>query len=305
MKLFYYRDPVLRNFGDDLNPWLWEKLLPGQLDDGSDCLLVGIGTILNDRLPNARKTAVFGSGVGYGNGLPKVDESWTIYCVRGPLSAERLGIDKAKAITDSALLLRLVGLPKAKVRYGKAYMPHAVEAQRGGKTWQQICEDLDVVYLDPRWPIEKVLNAIAQCEVLYTEAMHGAIVADALRVPWVPVSTSFDILPFKWQDWCLSVDLEYEPQVVDPPLFRRGIRDAPGGCSLGTQLQYRLKAHLTARQFQKMLRRAKPILSDDTTLDRLTEQLEHRLEQLRDDLANGRLESSSPVRSVAQRAPLG
>ena len=45
MKLVYYQDPK-GNFGDDLNPWLWERLLPGRLDDDPSELLVGMGTIL-------------------------------------------------------------------------------------------------------------------------------------------------------------------------------------------------------------------------------------------------------------------
>ena len=46
MKLAYFRDPK-RNFGDDLNPWLWDQLLPGLIDDvDDDRFLIGMGTIL-------------------------------------------------------------------------------------------------------------------------------------------------------------------------------------------------------------------------------------------------------------------
>ena len=49
---------------------------------------------------------------------------------------------------------------------------------------------------------------------MITEALHGAIVADALRVPWMPVSSYHTILPFKWEDWCRSVGLAYAPSSV-------------------------------------------------------------------------------------------
>ena len=74
MKLMYYRDER-GNFGDDLNPWLWERLLPGFLDDRDDVLLVVIGTILNHAIPAEPVKVVFGSGVGYGN-LPILDDRW-------------------------------------------------------------------------------------------------------------------------------------------------------------------------------------------------------------------------------------
>jgi succinoglycan biosynthesis protein ExoV len=37
MKLFYFKDPA-GNFGDDLNLWLWPKVLPGILDEDGSCL---------------------------------------------------------------------------------------------------------------------------------------------------------------------------------------------------------------------------------------------------------------------------
>ena len=41
--------------------------------------------------------------------------------------------------------------------------------------------------------------------------MHAAIVADTLRVPWVPLMTSSDINSFKWLDWTQSMRVPYQP----------------------------------------------------------------------------------------------
>jgi succinoglycan biosynthesis protein ExoV len=55
------------NFGDDLNRWIWDDLLPGHRSWGSEAVIVGIGTILIDGfLPKDRLKVVIGSGVGYG-----------------------------------------------------------------------------------------------------------------------------------------------------------------------------------------------------------------------------------------------
>lgn len=42
--------------------------------------------------------------------------------------------------------------------------------------------------------------------------MHGAIVADAYRIPWIGVDM-YGINKFKWQDWMLSLGL-------DVPLYK-------------------------------------------------------------------------------------
>ena len=48
-RLCYFRG-ARPNFGDELNPWLWPRLLSGFLDNASDEL--GIGTTLNTGVPS-------------------------------------------------------------------------------------------------------------------------------------------------------------------------------------------------------------------------------------------------------------
>jgi succinoglycan biosynthesis protein ExoV len=66
MKLFYFRgENGVTNFGDELNMYLWPRVFPDAFDEDKSVQFVGIGTLLNDRLPAAPRTVVFGAGVGY------------------------------------------------------------------------------------------------------------------------------------------------------------------------------------------------------------------------------------------------
>lgn len=205
MKLTYYHDER-GNFGDDLNPWLWNRLLPGFLDERDDILLLVIGTILNQAVPAAPIKIVFGSGVGYGT-LPLIDDRWHFYAVRGPLTAERLGLPASTSVTDSAVLVSSVYRKRPR-RRGIAFMPHHLSVPRFD--WASLCRRLDIRFLDPAMPVEWLLREIARSELVLAEAMHAAIVADALRVPWVAVKLHDHINEFKWQDWCASVELDYD-----------------------------------------------------------------------------------------------
>ncbi|WP_414543336.1 polysaccharide pyruvyl transferase family protein [Nostoc sp. CCY0012] len=300
MKLYYFRFPnEISNFGDNLNPWIWEQLLPGVFDLDKNTTFVGIGSLLNEYVPKAQKTAVFGSGVGYGKGLPKIDESWKIYCVRGKLSAKALGIKSESAVTDSAVLIRRLYKQASNKVNQFAYMPHIDHAIRGDSAWKLICEQARIAYIDPRWPIEQVLSAISQTEILLAEAMHGAIVADALRVPWIPILTSARMFPFKWQDWCSSIDIEYQPHYVMPDT-----KLYPPGPGVRSSLRYSIKcvqqapqrflkalgkgdAKKMAIQLADIAKTSKPILSSESRIEQLTVELEERLEQFKKDVASG------------------
>jgi succinoglycan biosynthesis protein ExoV len=208
MKLYYYKDQV-GNFGDELNPWLWYSLAPELFDEDGSSLLVGIGTLVNNNAPAAPRKLVFGAGVGYGS-APASREDWQFYCVRGPLSAQALGLDRSLALSDPAVLLTEV-MPKTSVkRTGVvSFMPH--HASLRFADWRGICKQAGIHYIDPAANVHEVVFQIRQSRLVLAEAMHLAIVADAFRVPWVPVACYDHILRFKWDDWCQSLDIRYEP----------------------------------------------------------------------------------------------
>jgi succinoglycan biosynthesis protein ExoV len=211
----YYWESHHGNFGDDLNLWLWDALLPGFRDVHPEILLVGVGTVLNPvLLPAGQKKLVIGSGYGYGTPPDVTDAAeWDVRAVRGPMTAAKLGISPDKAITDPAVMIadmpEFQNLPKI---HKKTFIPHWESAEFG--MWNAVCEPVGLTYLDPRGEAKSVIRHIAQSELIIAESMHGAILADAFRVPWVAVSSSRSINNFKWNDWAASVGTVYQPRYV-------------------------------------------------------------------------------------------
>ncbi len=207
MYLYCYRKRP--NFGDALNDVLWSKYLavPFEKGPGSDEVFVGIGTLLNEKLPTAKRLHIFGSGLGYGNVTPEQMRNWEVHFVRGPLTAKALSLDPSLAISDPAILLhRTEDLNKPKT-FHCSFMPHhAIDSAR----FRAVCEDVGINYISPEAPCDEVIDQLARSEKLICSAMHGAIAAEALRVPWLPVLTHDQILESKWHDWSESLEMSLE-----------------------------------------------------------------------------------------------
>lgn len=209
----HFLDHVQGNFGDELNRWLWHRFLTDVRNDPQDdVLFVGIGTILDQNLPPARVTIVFGTGVGYGSPPPGISTDsarWRIYGVRGPLTARALKFDARFAMTDPAILLAALQEYRGAARSGVIFIPHWKSVRYGN--WQGICQTLGIEFVDPCGDSKIIVKRIASAEKVIAESMHAAIIADAFRVPWIPVALSREVSPFKWVDWASSVNVPYLP----------------------------------------------------------------------------------------------
>jgi succinoglycan biosynthesis protein ExoV len=280
MKLTFYRGAV-PNFGDELNIMMWRSLFPdGFFDDNDDELFLGIGSILFDDYPPAAEKFVAGSGYGGYTAPPDVkDGTWRILWVRGPYSADRLKIDRCHVITDAAVLLRAVALPPAATGVDVAFMPHVDSMMRGN--WAEVCRLAGVTFIDPSDPVGKTIATIRGARLLITEAMHGAIVADALRTPWVP------ILPFhkthreKWLDWAASLSIDLDRSTLPPTSLAELWAKLSGRQAVaGKSRKYlaggpsepinSLLRQVAAASLVRLSERAGPHLSDDRLLEAAT-----------------------------------
>jgi len=307
MKLYYYRaEPG--NFGDDLNLWLWPRLLgrsfPGLCyhdpryaaeNEDEAALFLGIGTLLNRTVPIQPMKLVFGTGAGYGDS-PIVDDRWVFRAVRGPLTARALGLPEEMGMGDPGSLLRDLQLPASAPRESVAFMPHVQTAAIAD--WRLVCQDLGIRYIDPTAGVEEVLSLIQGSERVITEAMHGAIVCDALRIPWTPVACYDRINTFKWRDWCATLGLVYRP-VRLPSLW-----PTPSFLRVRARVERLVKLRRARRALRTLKNSPTTLLSTDAALDAVTRRLGHALNDLIEhDLP--RMPTSGPQRASLPGGPHG
>ncbi|TYR30761.1 polysaccharide pyruvyl transferase family protein [Mesorhizobium microcysteis] len=281
MRLTYFQGHV-PNFGDELNPYVFDRLLPeGFLDDNDDELLLGIGSIILDSMPREPLKHVVGSGHAYLDPPDVADGNWNIVFVRGPRTASNLGLPPSKAICDGAVLLRaLDDLPSPDESDEIAFMPHYESLDRG--FWQAACDLAGITMIDPRDDIESIISRIRGLRVLVTEAMHGAIVADAVRTPWVAVRNLNKHHRHKWDDWADALDIDLRRHPLGPSSTMelyvtlsggRGQVNGRAGRWSRSRLARPLDKALLHNAARNLLRLAKcePQLSDDVAIERATD----------------------------------
>ena len=205
-KMILYRwQGGTKNFGDELNTVLWPRLLPDFFDDDPAQRFLGIGSILDSRHAGPAIKLVAGAGFGGYEAPARIDRTWSIGWVRGPWTARTLAVEQRLGLGDPASLLPLINLARDGAGRAVGFMPHFESAQRGH--WIEATQAAGVVLIDPRGDPLRVVEAILNCRVLLSEALHGVIVADAFRVPWVALEPLVAIHRFKWLDWAQSMEL--------------------------------------------------------------------------------------------------
>ena len=268
MQLHFHKAPY-GNFGDDLNLWIWDALLPGWRDWAPDVVLIGVGTLLNEKILapyRERRLLIIGSGVGYGQGPPTLPLSalWDFRSVRGPWSARVLGLPRELGITDPAIMLpdcpefqgtQSSGLP--------IFIPHHQSIHR--HDWVEACCEAGLTYVSPKGDARDVIHRIAAASLVVAESMHAAIIADAFRVPWIPLRFNPFFNAAKWQDWAESMELSFNIPHLTPLLdsLARSFALLPRGYRVQEKFRHGLERARLASALRRSAEREPYLSSND------------------------------------------
>jgi succinoglycan biosynthesis protein ExoV len=277
------------NFGDELNALLWPALLPGFFDADPSVRFLGIGSVLDSR-HDAAATLVAGAGYGGYESPAVLDRSWIIHWVRGPRTARLLGLDADTGLGDPASLLPATGVRARDDRRVIGFMPYFESMARGH--WAEAAGAAGLGLIDPRGDPAGIVDAIGGCRVMISEALHGIIVADALRIPWIAVCPLVRMHRPKWLDWADSLDLHVAFRRLTPSsLLEHAVRLPMAGRRPGRYLLTSQAARLRAAARERLVERAalglrrlaaEPAqLSADMALDRGQARMQERLVALR------------------------
>jgi len=231
--LYYCRT---RNFGDALNPLIFERVLgvPVRYAKKRRAELCGIGSILDSLMSTSLATTVtqvclppihvLSSGFTFPSQRPRARpiRRMTVHAVRGRQTRQQLidlGLlapERPVAYGDGGLLAPLLLERDVTKRHFCGIIPHVAERD---------CAEIgalavavrDSVVIDFERPPLEVLEQVAACEVIVSSAMHGLIVADALSIPniWMKVSDRIIGGRYKFDDYYSAyADYTKEPVAV-------------------------------------------------------------------------------------------
>ena len=207
----FYARCTQRNWGDDLNPWLFNKLTGEKsvyCPHKSCERLLMAGSILTGA---GEYDTCWGTGL-ISDQLTAPLRLSKALAVRGPLSAKKLeesGIAASAIYGDPGLIAsKLVPLPKNK-KYRRSVIPHYVDRDKG----EQFAKEMNFHVINVDLPIEKFIEEVASSEEVWSSSLHGIICAESMQIPttWVKFSDQIIGGSFKYHDYLLGTnrDISY------------------------------------------------------------------------------------------------
>jgi pyruvyltransferase len=189
------------NWGDDFNPWLFEKLTgkkPVYCPHKTMARLLMAGSILEQAGP---LDFCWGSGLLRGDSQRRLHLRAAL-AVRGPLTASILadqGIECLAVYGDPGLLAAdFVNQAKEK-KCAIAVIPHYSDAAEGSAFARQIGGGVVPVSL----PNEEFVRQISSAEKVLSSSLHGLICAESMGIPayWIRFSDQLIGGNFKFHDY--------------------------------------------------------------------------------------------------------
>lgn len=241
IKLFYVGSKGT-NFGDSINPLLFERVLDTKVQRAypTFCDVVGVGSLMqaltfsyicrNKKFLyfykyNQKPAITMGTGFMFNNEISFLDKFYrpiNPYIIRGKLSHQKLEKMNKKqyqvaAYGDLGLLFPYLLEKTLSKKYSLGIIPHKSDFKN--PHIQKLSEQNQrSILLDLRNDPIEVLKQIAQCETVISSSLHGLIVADALNIPNKRIKLSnhgfSKNIDFKFDDYYSIFDCD-TPECID------------------------------------------------------------------------------------------
>lgn len=246
--LFWHTKKDHFNFGDDINPFIIEKLsnqkvkrvmvfnnkkpiiynflkmIYGFISGHNSASIfmeyirslthpnyvVGIGSILHNNF--SKKAKIWGSGIIHEESLITNSD---FYAVRGFKTVERmksLGYNFKGKIGDPALLLPLIYNPNIQRNNQIGVIPHVTHLDFARKYFKNKTKYTLIDLSENN--IEKTIDLIKSCKCIVSSSLHGLIVSHAYNIPALHIQFEGKLAGdgIKFLDYFSSVDIkEYNP----------------------------------------------------------------------------------------------
>jgi succinoglycan biosynthesis protein ExoV len=259
-------------------------------------LLIGIGSVLDanfnsDFFDHYKKKIVLGAGARGCNRLFDIErKDWDVRFVRGKNTTTVFGLAEEKAISDPAILITRFLPPESPLLRKKQTRPQKpvlglVPYWATSLAFSEAIATINnmtliPVYLTP----ERFFTLIASCDVVIVEAMHGAIIADSLGVPWIPcrmtnMKCEGDTHGFKWSDWLDTLDLH--PKFITVPVTAR----MPGE-SFRNDITFAAKVRKSASIIRRAIQNVSWNLSDRDLLAYRQDQMLKVIDEMKFEIMN-------------------
>jgi len=191
------------NFGDMLT-WHWIEKLTGHTvrwTPPHKARLFACGSILRD-VPKGYTGTILGTGFMFEEDKRPDLRSADIRALRGPLTAERIGVDVP--FGDFGILFNPFK-PDCEKRHDIGSLPHYAVTDR---------QDPHHHLISALAGVENIIGQVALCRRLVTSSLHGIILADALGIErkWVKHEAVLGN-GFKFRDYAASLGEDIRPGV--------------------------------------------------------------------------------------------
>lgn len=192
------------NFGDTLTPWLLPHygVIPVYREP-RHARLSGVGSVL-EFMPETFDGVIWGSGLM--NDRERTLPAATPLAVRGPLTAERLGLRETVAFGDPGILVSR-HIPRSLVTSQIVAVPHGHHRSHPGLSRLLASEPGRAKTANVHQGARGAVREISAGAVVLTTSLHGLITADSYGIPavWTMLTPALEGADFKFRDYEATV----------------------------------------------------------------------------------------------------